>query len=66
MLLEEVTVIQLQQDLRQFFLETPVRTRGQRTVGDLPEEVLLAIFNYLDPASLKSVRLVSRYPMMSE
>ena len=64
MLLEEVTVIQLQQDLRQFFLETPVRTRGQRTVGNLPEEVLLAIFNYLDHASLKSVRLVSRYDSM--
>ena len=58
--LEAVTVIQLQQVLRQFFLETP----GQITVGNLPEEVLLVIFDYLDPASVKSVRLVSRYPGM--
>ena len=29
-------------------------------IADLPEEVLLKIFNYLDPATVKAVSLVSR------
>ena len=40
--------------------EAPVDVEAERNINDLPKEILSTIFRYLDLASIKRVRLVSR------